>query len=309
VANKIAVVYQHVKINNKWTFKKATDPSRWLVEGQAVDLITSTSDNDRDDSRQPKHSNIWSISSTFNGEQPRQRERIRNLLLELASLSENRRGIPEGKFISLLASRLGLNGTTVWGVARAWTEAGHFEILSDARWRARVYFAIKPRLVCVTRGRGLTACLVGLSPYFISERFAEVSGSLGMPVSQRPSVSDDVPQMFECQVSDGEAIKLLSKELGLDQAPTPPPPEYSGLTIREMAESRGIPAKDNWLYLKSWDWTTRYFSFSPRLDELNQISLTGVDEKMDRIATRCFVMENSCSGRVREFGPYYACMP
>ncbi|MBB5319492.1 hypothetical protein RBB73_12870 [Tunturiibacter empetritectus] len=254
-------------------YRPPIDKDRWLVESLEVDLITAaaaTKLQNVNPASLAKIGHDTGIRTSVTCCQPS----TQYLVLELASLLESRRGIPEGKLIKLFESRLQISGPQVWAVIRSWVEAGYLEVLTDARWRARVYFGNVPRLAFRKQGGGLCTSLTGLVPLHVSNRFEEYCGSGGFLVNAKSSSSSYVPPMLECIVPDIETVELITTELGLDRPTLIQPSSYSGPTIRELATSRPPATDDNWLYLKNWDWTNRYFRDPARLTELNQISLS-----------------------------------
>jgi hypothetical protein len=254
-------------------YRIPSDPDRWLKEGLQLDLSTPQAEPQSEDSALVSLSKLECERPISHRLPAKSEPSTQNLVLELASISESRRGIPESKLVELMQSRLKLSGPSLWSVLRAWVEAGHLDVLTDARWRARVYFAKVPRLTISRGGAGFTASLTGLVPSFVSDRFEEVCRTSGFAVHSKACGSACVPPMHESAVPDIMTAKLVASELELGQPVVARPVAYEGPTIHELVATRPAMEKDNWPLLRNWDWSGRHFREAARLTELNHISL------------------------------------
>ena len=249
-----------------------TEPGRWLIESTQVDLV-GYGDTPKIDVATVPTAALPFRSVTYDPRPEKDDSSTENLILELASISENRRGIPEHRIVELMSSRLKLAGSSRWNVLRAWVEAGYLDVLTDARWRSRVYFAKQPRLTLTRGTNDLTASLTGLVPRFVSQRFEEVCRFSGLSSTYKGSDSRFVPSMYECVVPDTATAILVASELEIGEPVAAQPYVFDGGTIIELASTNQVLAPDNWPFFMAWDWTSKYFREPAKLKELNGISL------------------------------------
>jgi hypothetical protein len=251
-----------------------TEPERWLIEDIQVHLVVYGTAPKNEDLASVPITRLPFSNVTYDPRLAKDDSSTQNLVLELASISENRRGIPENKIVELMSSRLKLTGSLRWNVLRAWVEAGYLDVLTDARWRSRVYFAIQPRLTLTRSTNGLTASLTGLVPRFVSQRFEEVCRLSGFTSSSKGNDSRFVPSMYQCAVPDMATATLVASELEIGEPVIAQPITFDVGTIIELASANRVTASDNWPFFMAWDWSSRYFRESARLKELNGISLS-----------------------------------
>ncbi|PAP74165.1 hypothetical protein [Rubrivirga marina] len=133
----------------------------------------------------------------------------------VAALSTTRAGLPEGEFVRLLASVLGVpGGPLLWDVARAWVEAGHLDLLAPNAWPNRRYVARRPALVIWPEERR-TATLVGLAPAEVRDRIASHAGRLGVEVHRRTRHSPWVPDLPTVRAPSEASLAELARIVDL----------------------------------------------------------------------------------------------
>jgi hypothetical protein len=68
----------------------------------------------------------------------------------VAAKSLRRKGISESELLDVFAQVLQApQGSGIWDAVRGWMESGYIDALMPRRWRGRIYFARRPRLVVV----------------------------------------------------------------------------------------------------------------------------------------------------------------
>ena len=134
----------------------------------------------------------------------------------VAALSTQRRGIGESELLGLLQSIVGAEqGPGIWDVARAWLEAGYLDVLSRRRWRGRVYFARRPRLVVSHDAEEPTIVLHGMAPYRLRVHARTVLRALGASELAGRSISRSVGAPLSWIVESTGTAEAASKALGL----------------------------------------------------------------------------------------------
>jgi hypothetical protein len=83
----------------------------------------------------------------------------------VAASALQRQGIGEFETLELVQTVLGVDRwPQTWAVLRAWVEAGYIDSFIRRKWRGRVYFARRPRLVVINDSEGPRVVLHGLAP-------------------------------------------------------------------------------------------------------------------------------------------------
>ena len=181
------------------------------------------------------------------------------------------RGISEGELLQIVSSTLGLKVPEIWPILRGWIEAGTLDVLSDARWRARIYFARPPRLV-VHRRQGLyEGVLTGLIPPFLLERFDRLSAITGFVPVDRRSASEAVPPLPRCRADHGGLLTDLTRELNLPPVSAVRPVRDFIASVRSLLDAHTSTLEDSWPVFRKWDWTRRMF-----IDNPAQIAQSGI---------------------------------
>ena len=257
-------------------YKSPQNEDRWLIEESSIDLQPLSKVGSEDlVASQSALINPIENRAILHVEQldTHHSETLEELVLMLACRFEAQRGLAEITLVRAFESTLKISGAELWAVLRAWTEAGFLDVVSDARWRARVYFAHVPRLVYVTRGDKKFGVLTGLIPRFLLKRFRHVCSSLGLKASSRVSFSSYVPSVYECELETIDQLIELSRQLEVGQARKSTFPIRYGPPIRTLAEGHSSPTHDSWPTFRSWDWKRRMFPANVEFPELGGISL------------------------------------
>lgn len=180
--------------------------------------------------------------------------RLDRFVEALAALAANRKGLGEGEVLDLLARLVGVDdGPPAWDVIRAWVEAGYLDVLSRRRWRGRVYFARRPRLVVTRLEPRPVVVLHGLAPYRLRARARSVLRDLGATPIAAYSVSRLVgaPQSWLVESLAGAATAADLLDLG--------PPEFARSASRllsPLAEVTSVTIDKLPGYERQglWDW-------------------------------------------------------
>lgn len=260
-------------------YKMPSDPDRWLVESTQVDTVPFPA---AASSVQPvavgptsvrQIQNVTPDAQTLLHESGSAPESLVPLILLLSSRFSAQRGLSEGEIVEIMKGELGIKPSKVWPVLRGWLESGMLDVLTDARWRARIYFGREPRLV-VSRRRGLyEAVLTGLVPPYLLERFDALSSVLRLSIIPRHSVSALVPALPRCRSNRLAPLGELARELNLSEIVQVRAPEALLTDIRAAATTAGSTANDSWPFFRRWDWSRRSFSERPLAESLSGISL------------------------------------
>jgi len=132
-----------------------------------------------------------------------------------AALAGRRTGLGEGEFLSLMTDLAGVpEGPLMWEAARAWVEAGAFDVLTPTSWTNRTYVARRPQLVTWDGGRAVS--LVGLVPSSLRGRVAALAADVGAAEVTAPSPSPWVPAVPSFRVSDPAAVEELARRAELE---------------------------------------------------------------------------------------------
>ncbi len=209
-----------------WDYGSPSDPTAWEIEAgrQATTLLGG---DDR---------LLWDIGATWNPEQcvattaplpvsepaPDWRYAgVGDLIEALAAIGTTRTlGLAETEFLDFLQRFLRIGEKDyrlLWDVARAWTEAGLLQRVSDRRWRNVRYLPQVPRL-CVSRTvdgawRGVVSGLMPASP---SSRLANIAKISGIEACWVASVSPWLPPGLVLTATTAEALHGLAKNQELD---------------------------------------------------------------------------------------------
>ncbi len=261
-------------------YKRPAELERWLVESTSTDLLSFASAVD-------------CVQQITAGAGPRWRGRVADAesevqssvsavsasdsLVPLINLLSSRfsaqRGLSEGELVEIMTGELGLEAAKIWPVLRGWLEGGMFDVLADARWRARVYFGRLPQLV-VHRRQGLyEGVLTGLVPPYLLERFDALASVLRLTNIPRRSVSPLVPSLPRCRSDRLAPLTELATELDLSEIVQVRAPEELLADVKATATAFSSNAGDSWPFFKKWDWSRRSFNDRPSSESVSGISL------------------------------------
>ena len=258
-------------------YKRPSDPSRWLVEAGQMDMailseqsVSVTAPQEDWKLERSRETSVTRISVA--PVSPRSTDPLHKLTTILSSQFAAQRGIPEGLLLPLMTSALALEVHRVWPVLRAWVEAGILDVLTDARWRSRTYFARTPRLVAYRRGIRYEAVLTGLAPPFLLERFDRLAARFHLTRADASSVSPAVPLLARCHSRRLDLLTEFAKELGLPELEWLRTPRAIAASVRSVTE-RHLTEPQNWPLYREWDWNRRIFSETPTRTTCSGISI------------------------------------
>ena len=209
-----------------WDYGSPSDPTAWEIEAGQRDTASLAVD-DR---------SFWDIGAAWEPGQCLETTAplpagesdpdwchtgLGDLIEALAAIGITRTlGLAEREFLDLLRRFLHIgekDHRLVWGIARAWTEAGLLQRVSDRRWRSVRYLPQVPRL-CVSRTsdgvwRGV---VLGLMPTSPSNRLANTAKSWGMEAQWVASVSPWLPPGLVLTAATAEALHGFARNQGLE---------------------------------------------------------------------------------------------
>jgi hypothetical protein len=162
---------------------------------------------------------------------------VDRLVRILACLANNRTGIPFNEWVQLVSQVLKISSTSiVHQVSRAWMESGLIDVASFARWRQRMVFARRPHLIAFRKPSYIDVCVSGLSLPSTRQLVLERAAVLGIPTSDRLSVSPYVPAMPVARAGSDDAVISLSRDTGLPLAWLDCGPD----SLARMGKHRGL---------------------------------------------------------------------
>jgi hypothetical protein len=257
-------------------YKLPTEPERWLVESTCIDMVSVAAATNcvhpvaagPTTCRSPRDLVLDAESPMPSSSSP-----LVALTTLLCSRFSAQRGLSEGELVEILKGELGIKTAQVWPVLRGWLEGGMLDALTDARWRARIYFGRVPQLT-VYRGRGFQeAALTGLVPPYLRERFDALTAELRLSSIERRSVSPFVPTLPRCRSNRLALLDELARELNLPGIAQVREAEELLMDIRTAATILSSTTSDSWPFFRKWDWSRLGFSERPAAESVSGISL------------------------------------
>lgn len=128
----------------------------------------------------------------------------------VAGRAASRAGIDWSEWSQLATRVLGIDGSLLEPVTRAWMEAGLVDVASYARWWHRAVFARPPQLVAFKIGESCGAVLSGLVLPTSVEEVRRSALRLGLLVEDRLSVSSFVPHTIALRAADRDTLERLA---------------------------------------------------------------------------------------------------
>jgi hypothetical protein len=243
-------------------FARPTALDRWLIEDVAYDLVPAKEMSDIylaagvGPVAQPpsvETTTAQDPSLLFHRSVDEDSEHDR-FVEALSAITVARKGIAEVDLIELLGKTISdANGFGVWGVLRAWSEAGYFDSLSRRQWRGRVYFPRHPKLVLIQEpaAQSVRVILHGLAPYrlrgVVRETFAR-SGATPLPgvslsrfVPMPPSWRFESLQHATAATGECRELSAVSARLPRDLADA-----FSTSNAVEASPSPGYECELSW---------------------------------------------------------------
>jgi hypothetical protein len=268
-------------IENAFTtdYKRPQDPSRWLIESTRIDTIPFTEDATQVTvAPELPNPELWQKDAEDRffltpGSPVKRAAPLVELTTLLCTRFAAQRGISEGELLQIMKSALGANVSEVWPILRGWVESGMLDVLADARWRARIYFARTPSLVVHRRDARYEAVLTGLVPPFLLERFDKLSAIAGATPVERRSASEAVPPLPRCRSLRLGLLMRLARELNLPPLTEVRPIRDFVASVRSLTEGHTSSLQDSWPVYRHWDWEKRAFKESPSQSAHSGISI------------------------------------
>jgi hypothetical protein len=244
-------------------YKQPLDSSRWLVEAATIDLIPF-SDNPACTGVIEPNRSLMRTPPVVKTHAPDLKAPAKCSLTTLTTLLCARltaqRGMSEGELVPVMAGQLGVKVSDMWPILRGWVEAGTLEVLTDPRWRARLYFGRRPQLVVRGHHGHYEAVLVGLVPPHLLERFDTLSSGLNLTNVARRSVSEFVPALPRCRSARLSHLEELAKQLTVHPLVQIRPPADLLCDVRTSVERHSSTTHDSWPVFRHWDWKRRFFA-------------------------------------------------
>ncbi len=199
-------------------------------------------------------------SATNQFSAPKQADRLDRALEIFAALASNRKGIQEAEFLERISQILGIQDHGLrWDIARAWLEAGHFDVLTRRQWKGRVYFARDPHLVYWQETHGYGVALVGLTPRALRLRVQAGAERYGARIRPVASSSHWVPPLLSWVTDSLSGLERVTQEEGLGRwtwlRPLQSVVRSVGALIRDSARSEPF----NYEARGHWDWDAGHF--------------------------------------------------
>lgn len=260
-------------------YKPPTEPGRWLVESTAIDTVTLPEETIssrrlpvRQTRRRPLAAPVVERESRQHFVVSESRSLV-SLVSLLCSRFSAQKGIPEAEMVQIMTGELGLTPYKVWPVLRSWLECGILDVLTDARWRARIYFARQPQLVLHQRANFDEAVLTGLVPPYLVERFDNLTATLQLGPVVRHSISPVVPSLARCRSHAVGPLLELARELNLPNLEEVGPPADFVVDVKAAAKKFSSTTNDSWPFFRGWDWKRRCFTERPSEKTASGISV------------------------------------
>jgi len=244
-----------------WDYGSPSDPTAWEIEAGQRDTASLAADDRL----------FWDIGAAWEPGQcletiaplpvsePApgwQRTGVGDLIEALAAIGTTRMlGLAEMEFLDFQRRFLHIGEKDyrlLWDIARAWTEAGLLQRVSDRRWRSVRYLPQVPRL-CVSRTpdgawRGV---VLGLMPTSLGNRLANTAKSWGVEAQWVASVSPWLPPGLVLTAATAEALHGFAKNQGLEAVIARS--LFDSLTPLDQALRHDDPPGNYALYA-AWNW-------------------------------------------------------
>jgi len=238
-----------------------TYPARWLVEAGTTDMVTAegtdlflAQGSVGHTQRPPIEIALAERVQVLTEHSVDDDARHDRLVEILAAISLPRKGIPEVELVRYLAMTIPeASGSAVWGVTRAWAEAGYLDCLTRRHWRGRMYFARKPRIVLIPDDDGVRAVLHGLPPYRLRVAARNTFSRGGARLLHAASLSRLVPAPLSWRLESVDHAVAVTEELGeVDSAWVRDPETVAGdFDLAASGESKLPPG---YQLQRVWNW-------------------------------------------------------
>jgi len=246
-----------------------TAPDQWLVEEGVEDVAPAAEALDAFLEQMPCHAvpppavgrALAENLPVFTDHSVDDDAQFDRLVETLAAISVSRQGIGEAELIEIFGKIIpDANGSAVWGIVRGWLEAGYFDCLTRRRWRGRVYFARRPRLVLLPDdgARSIRAVLHGVSPYRLRAATQDLLARCGANPVSAASLSRFVPAPLSWRLESAEHAREVTNDLGmLDIAGVRAPEQIAGDFGAAVSDDAPLPP--GYELQRIWDWDAGRF--------------------------------------------------
>jgi hypothetical protein len=250
-------------------YKAPTEPGRWLVESTAIDTVTLPEDKVASRPLPVRQTPRRLTAASAAERVPRpyfvvsESRSLVSLVSLLCSRFSAHKGISEAEMVHIMTAEFGLTPYKVWPVLRSWLECGMLDVLTDARWRARIYYARRPQLLVHQRSGSHEGVLTGLVPPYLVERFDNLTAALQLRPVARHSISPFVPSLARCRSHCVGTLVELGRELNLPDLEEVRAPEDFLVDVQAAANQFSSTTNDSWPFFRGWDWKKRSFIEHP----------------------------------------------
>lgn len=246
-----------------------TTPDHWLIEAGTVDVAPAAEARDAFLEQElcraaPPPAVDRALAESlpmFTNYSADDEAQLDRFVEALAAISASRKGIGEAELIEILGKVIpDANGFAVWGIVRAWLEAGYVDCLTRRRWHGRVYFARQPRLVLMPddSSRSIRAVLHGLSPYRLRAAARDLFARGGATPAPAASLSRFVPAPLSWRLESAEHAREVAKNLGiLGVAGVCEPEQLVGDFDTAISDDALLPL--GYELQRIWDWAAGRF--------------------------------------------------
>jgi hypothetical protein len=168
--------------------------------------------------------------------------RLDDVIISVASISNNRAGFDWRWFAQLLSSVLGADLRLARRIMRAWQEAQLLDELVNVRWSGRRLVAMRPRFIVFRGEHGARATLVGLTLRSTLQEIASRASGTRLTATASLSLSPFVPCSLTLQAEELGPIEELAEHFRIPMARLGDQPfrTYPGRDLRTSDQAPSI---------------------------------------------------------------------
>lgn len=287
-----------------WDYPALMEPSNWEIEAGLRDAASLVADD------RP----CWDIGMAWDPEHcvetavplpPNEPDRgwchtgLGDFMEGLAAIGTTRTlGLAEMEFLELLRRFLHIGENDyrlIWDIARAWTEAGLLQRVSDRRWRSVRYLPQIPRL-CVSRTEDGTwrGVVLGLMPESLRDRLANTAKILGIVVQWVASASPWLPPGLVLTADNPDKLRNFARAQGLETVTVRPLTDVLA-SLDQTLHTDDPPG--NYSPHAAWDWErSRFQKFTDETPAVDKPSVFWY--RRERGDRRDYFVAREESGRI-----------
>lgn len=261
-----AVLFESAVVGD--VYAGPSDPTSWIVEGGLKDTATADATDAFLAQSAPARVlrefaaasiDVDAVNALFR-KGIDDDKRFDELVEALACIGLRRRGMSEKEFLDVCEG-VGIlePGISRWDMVRAWAEAGYIDVLTNPRWRGRMYFPRHPRLVALPVGAGFSRLVLhGLPCRITRHRVRQTFSQLGVAEEPMASLSPDVPVPLAWRVHGEPArLKELAGAANLSLWWGAVIDSLIGELDRAFSDGASAPSIDT--RVQTWDWADSVF--------------------------------------------------